>query len=347
MRRTTLAALAFLPAFTGCFEPEKEEKAKDELQRAPAIQLPAPGRTTFGANPPPEPPPAPAPGAQTAALAAPAEPAQTETALSRAQELPNLTVEPAVTLNTLFERYAACYGMDWRFLRAVAQAESGLNPRNHTGKHIGLFQLASDPRTGAGGETCEKFVEPFKSYLDCSNLEDPEANTAVAAHRFDRAFKGRRNWARDPDYRGILEVCPDATVEEAVALAYVGHNNGPGVLRYILTRARANGWCRLGKHEEAVRAYYRDPRIGNDEGWYEKPEAGREPRACHNQAELRGQWSYHCVTEDYGARKYRYGLTNVARPVKEAGVDRLYGPEDASKCPALQVPPRRLMPRPS
>lgn len=324
MRRAfPLVALLLAAGLSGCIEEEEKESVKEggTLRFAPPVYLPPPAPATFS-RPSSD---------KKQEDKPPADPTKTPTSISvsnpePAPELAPVKVEAPVTLQLIFERYGkACYGMDPRFLKAVAQAESGLNPKNRTGKHIGLFQIYD--------EICRQHLDFYKAYLDCSNLEDPEVNTAVAAARFDAHLKR------------IFEVCKGADAEEAAALAYVGHNNGPGVLRFILGQARAKGWCKLGKQEEGVRAFYRSPRIGNDQGWYEIPKKGEKPKACHNQAEIKGQWSYHCITEAYGARKWKYGLSNVVLPLRQAGVEKLYSEPDPSKCPALQVPPRRLMVR--
>jgi hypothetical protein len=344
IRRPSSVALwtALALAAAGCSQSSADkDKNKDgtgTLKASAPEQLPPPSPAVFGTQ---QAPLASAVPPETPTGSAAAAPEDVKP-LGAAPPLSDVAVQPVPTLSLLFQRYGtACYGLDWRFLKSVAEAESSLDPKNHTGKYIGLFQLEPG---GGPGDTCGMFIGPFKKYLDCTNLEDAETNTAVAAHRFDRMFRGRRDFAKDPGYTGILEVCPKASAEAAAALAYVGHNNGPGVLFYVLAHARKSGACRLDKQEQAVRAFYRDPAIGNDQGLM-RPENGQPAKPCPNAEELKGKWSYECVSEDYGARKWKYGVNRVAKPLEKAGISSLYGPEDPSKCPALAVPPQRLTPK--
>ena len=86
---------------------------------------------------------------------------------------------PKKDVDWIFYRYGTdCYGLDWNFLHAVAQAESGLDPKNHTGHYVGLFQMDT--------EACGDNIGTSKSYLSCSDLEDPEVNALVATNRFNR-----------------------------------------------------------------------------------------------------------------------------------------------------------------
>lgn len=136
---------------------------------------------------------------------------------------------PVKDVDWIFYRYGTdCYGMDWRFLHAVAKAGSGLDPKNHTGKYVGLFQMDT--------EGCSENLGPAKTFLSCSGLEDPEVNTAVSANRFNRLFTGKPYFSAKSNFPGILVVCPNVTAAEAGALAYIGHDNGPAVLKYVLKK---------------------------------------------------------------------------------------------------------------
>ena len=234
-----------------------------------------------------------------------------------------------------------------RVLNACAEAESSLDPKKGGGKkYVGLFQRESDKGPGA---TCAMYIKPFEKFLSCNSIEDPETNTALAASRFHRHFKGQSVAADgkltdDPSLIAITKACPNADIEALTALAYVGHNNGPGVLQFVLRRAKSSGACSLKHQEKAVRSFYSNPAIGNQDGNYEITKDGAPPQVCPNQDELKGKWSYHCVSEDYGAKKWKYGVDRVASVVKKAGITDLY-PEGAlnpALCPLTSNPPGRI-----
>jgi hypothetical protein len=212
----------------------------------------------------------------------------------------------------------ACSGLDWRFLKQVALAESGLNPKNHTGKYVGLFQMAKDG--------CAENTRAFKSFLSCDDLEDPEVNTAAAADRFDRYFRGRSG------YPSILKTCPANSPAENMALAYVGHNNGPAVLKHALKR-RA---CKDAAVRKAITSFYENHPGSRDDGKFVNKD-GRLV-SCSPKYEAKygivGTKSFRCVNAKWGLAKYDYGRRRVAL-VK--GIERLYVPEIPGRtlqCPA-------------
>lgn len=174
---------------------------------------------------------------------------------------------PLTAADWIFYRYGTdCAGMDWRFLRSAAKAESGLDPRKRDGKRAGLFQL--DP------ESCSKNIAPFP-FLDCSRPEDAEANTAAAVNRFHRFYTGRRDLAAKADSPGILDSCPGAGPEEGAVLAYVGLKLGPGVLRHLL-KAKA---CKDAQARKSLAAFYEGPLKPRRERALAKYEEARQAAA--------------------------------------------------------------------
>lgn len=218
---------------------------------------------------------------------------------------------PKNNMDMIYYSYGtACLGMDWRFLKAMSQIESGEDPRQRTGKYIGLFQV--EPGEDKG-DTCPTYIKPYKGILGgCADLEDPEVNTAVAAHRFHRHFKaewlsGPGAFKADAKYNGIENVCPAASVPDKVAIAYIGHNNGPAVLQHVLKKAKADSsiCADREKVKGAVRSFYEDHPKSRDDGMFEKDGKLVD---CKDKAKLAGKKTFRCVSGDYGVDKYEYGL---------------------------------------
>lgn len=227
---------------------------------------------------------------------------------------------PQTLVDTVLYSYGtACTGLDWRFLRAVATAESGLDPKNHTGKYVGLFQMDK--------EGCGDNLGVYKSFLSCDDLEDPEVNTAVAADRFDRYFRGRGS------YPSILKACPGNTPAESMALAYVGHNNGPAVLKHALKR----GACKDAAIRKAIASFYESHPGARDDGKF----LNKDGALVDCKPEYRekygvvGTKSWRCVNAKWGIAKYEYGRRRVAS-VRD--VARLYAPGVTGRtleCPSV------------
>ncbi len=189
------------------------------------------------------------------------------------------------TYDTLFQNYASCYDYDWRLLKAVGGIESGLDPRNQTGKYQGLFQFDTDG--------C---IDNTKSYpsslrLDCNNLFDPETGTAAMA------------WRLSKQLAKIQASCGsnNLTMEEYVLLLYTAHNNGPGVLSYVLR----NHGCHKSEQLQWVRNYSAAyPKYG----------------------------AY--VSSDYGQQKWEYG-ENAFAALSKMGATDLFpaGNHNPGRCP--------------
>jgi hypothetical protein len=130
----------------------------------------------------------------------------------------------------------------------------------------------------------------------------------------------------------MLEVCPsDTPVAALAALAYVGHNNGPGVLKYVLAQLRKrDAGCGLDVQEAAVRSYY-------EHSSGTRAATAQDVAECNGHSNVRGRPSRllelgmrhrRCVNANYGAEKWRYGLRKIVPQVEASGVEDLY-PVDA------------------
>jgi hypothetical protein len=161
---------------------------------------------------------------------------------------PIAAATPLQELDRMFQAYAACYGLDWRVLKVFAEKESRLYPWKNEGNpraYQGLFQFNQ--------AACEASLNDFRALgMDCSDLIDPELNTAAATERFHGYAKLVRNKCGAPsDAAGAVD---------AMSLIYVGHNNGIGVLGFVLRKngcagADPDGGAPSGQ-EEAVRGWY-------------------------------------------------------------------------------------------
>lgn len=226
---------------------------------------------------------------------------------------------PVKDVDWIFYRYGTdCYGMDWRFLHAVAKAESNLDPKNHTGKYVGLFQMDT--------EGCSENLGPAKTFLSCSDLEDPEVNTAVSANRFNRLFTGKPYFSAKSNYPGILVVCPNVTAAEAGALAYIGHNNGPAVLKYVLKKQA----CTDAEIKTAITGFYENNPGSRDDG---KRLRGKDLVDCHNKKDIEGKLSFRCVDAAWGIRKYEYGKKKISSQLKNLTGIYLPGAKTTAQCP--------------
>lgn len=232
---------------------------------------------------------------------------------------------PETVVDRIFYVYGTlCSGMNWRFLNAVAKAESGLDPKNHTGKYVGLFQLDKDG--------CTENLTPFNKVLDCADLEDPEANTAAAANRFNRYFTGHANLGTKSNFPSILDTCPDNSAKENIALAYIGHNNGPAVLKHVLGKKA----CQDKDIRTAITSFYEVHPLSRDDGKYMNTSGKLVDCAKETQEKwgLVGTKSLRCVNAKWGIAKYEYGVKKVA---DVGSVDKLYvaAKEKTTVCPAV------------
>lgn len=226
---------------------------------------------------------------------------------------------PIKDVDWIFYRYGTdCYGMDWRFLHAVAKAESSLDPKNHTGKYVGLFQMDT--------AACSENLGPAKTFLSCSDLEDPEVNTAVSANRFNRLFTGKPYFSAKSNFPGILVVCPNVTAAEAGALAYIGHNNGPAVLKYVLKKKA----CTDADIKTAITGFYENNPGSRDDGKFEKDGTVHD---CKNKKDIEGKLSFRCVDAAWGIRKYEYGKDKISSKLKGLTGIYLAGAKTTAQCP--------------
>ncbi len=201
-------------------------------------------------------------------------------------------------LDSLFKAYAACYTkdgrvLDWQLLKRIAQAESGLNPgageNAKTGrKYMGLFAESF----AYCNEGITKGKYPYLKCGDATNDQrtDPEVNVAAAA------------WAIDHNLQIIVSGCPkNTTLEEVLYLSYVAHNNGPGVMGFVVK----NNGCAKEQQPIVVSQYYenQDAKDGKP-GDLRVPciYNSKKPSSCSPDGTKPMS-----VTPEYGIRKWAYG----------------------------------------
>jgi hypothetical protein len=132
----------------------------------------------------------------------------------------------------LFQTYADCFGLEWKVLKGIANAESGLNGNECKGKYQGLFQESQ--------AYCKGGIKPFSSILSCENRCEPEVNTAAAATHISKSL------------HCIKRSCGNISLENMILLTYVGHNNGPAVLAHLLR----NKACDQTSMQTYIRSFY-------------------------------------------------------------------------------------------
>ncbi len=145
-------------------------------------------------------------------------------------------------LDKIFRSYAACYGYDWRLLKAFAAAESGLRSNSNFDNkrpYKGLFQM--NLAYCEGGLKYGSFPSELNFECTPTNLFDPELNTAATAATVNHNLKQ------------IKAKCKSIGFAETLVLLYIGHNNGPGVMNYVAD----GGGCDFKKMEELVGKYYK------------------------------------------------------------------------------------------
>lgn len=136
------------------------------------------------------------------------------------------------TYDDVFKSYAGCAGVDWRALKSIAFKESRLNAtvKNSAG-FIGLFQTKQ--------KFCLSTLKSYGASHMCSNLRDPNNNTAVGSIML-------RNNAKK-----IKKKCPNASVADFYTFVYLGHNAGSGSLSKAL-----KGGCDAASAQKAFVAFW-------------------------------------------------------------------------------------------
>jgi hypothetical protein len=150
-----------------------------------------------------------------------------------APEVDNGAVSGGINVSTpsqydaIFNKYAPCAGVAPEVLKAVAQAESGLNAGavNKSG-YTGLFQTKA--------ANCPAVVSSY-----CSDLTNPDNNTAAGAAEIAGSVAT------------IKANCPGASAHDQMIMIYVGHNMGGGMLKYVTQKS-----CDAGSMRQAAIDYY-------------------------------------------------------------------------------------------
>lgn len=95
------------------------------------------------------------------------------------------TPAQSLSLDDLFNKYGAIYGVDPGVLRSIASCESGFDPSQVTGDYAGLFQFGSLPWQEARGRLGEN--------PDLSLRFNAEESVKTAAHEIQ--IKGTSGWS--------------------------------------------------------------------------------------------------------------------------------------------------------
>lgn len=123
------------------------------------------------------------------------------------------------TYDAMFQKFAACNGVDWRIYKAFSWHESGLNPTAVGGKKTatsatGLFQTyrsyCAPLLKGAG----------WDSYCDNPGITNPAVNTAIVTAGQFKSYPGI-----------IRSYCSSASFDQQIFMLYFAFGNGGGGLK--------------------------------------------------------------------------------------------------------------------
>jgi len=161
---------------------------------------------------------------------------------------------PPSQLDPIFAKYAPCAGVTPDTLKAIAQAESGLNPTkvNKSG-YTGLFQTKA--------ANCPSSV---KSY--CNDLTNPDNNTAAGAAMIKSSVAT------------ITSRCPNASPHDQMVMIYVAHNMGGGMLKYVTQNS-----CNVaGMKQAAIDYYINNPKTANSYAPMYQPQCVTDQTAAND-----------------------------------------------------------------
>ena len=195
----------------------------------------------------------------------------------------------------IFERFANCIPADWRFLKAIAYKESGLNTNkvNPSG-YTGLFQTKQ--------KNCESALRQYPQHTSqCSNLTNPSVNTAVGALMMKSAVQR------------IERNCAASGIREKLTMVYINHNMGPGVLQHAMGFG-----CALEKLKEGSIDYYKTKGAKTAESY-----ANQYQNACLQS----GKSAAECT----GGPKFDYAVS-TAQATQALGVGQI-GASSTGPCP--------------
>jgi len=171
--------------------------------------------------------------------------------------------------DSIFEKYAPCAGVAPEVLKAIAQAESGLNAGavNKSG-YTGLFQTKT--------ANCPGSVASY-----CTDLTNPDNNTAVGAAE----IKGSVNT--------IKANCPTTvSAHDQMVMIYIGHNMGGGMLKSVTRNS-----CNVQDMRAAAINYY----VNN-------PGTARSYALKYQQSCLKGRTDDAAMAECTGGPKFDYAV---------------------------------------
>jgi hypothetical protein len=147
----------------------------------------------------------------------------------------------STTHDETFKAFASCYGIDWRILKSIAAAESGLNADSGaqdaaTGvpeaKYLGLFQEDE--------AYCKSGITDPGAVAGCTGGRlNARLNTAAAATHLSS------------DLKKIVTACGN-NLRQNLLILYAGHNNGGGVMNYLLDKHA----CTEEEQKKTVQQFY-------------------------------------------------------------------------------------------
>ncbi|MDO8505410.1 MAG: transglycosylase SLT domain-containing protein [bacterium] len=223
------------------------------------------------------------------------------------KDLETETFAPAMsigdtTYDEIFQSFANCTPADWRFLKAIAYKESGLNTNKvNPSNYIGLFQTKQ--------ANCEDALKGYPQHQSaCADLTNPSVNTAVGALMMRSALQKIRG------------KCASASTLEKLTMVYINHNMGPAVLRYAMDVG-----CTLPQLKQGSINYY----TSNERG----------KRTAQNYA---SKYQPACLQEKTPAEctavpKFDYSVS-TARATQGLGVSKIEAPA-TGPCPLSSAEP--------
>lgn len=92
----------------------------------------------------------------------------------------------------------------------------------------------------------------LRAVARAENKTQSEANTAATATWLHHFLTGKPNLGEQAEFLGVLDVCRNVTIPEAVALAYMGKEGGAGMLEHALQTKS----CKAPEVRKAIESFY-------------------------------------------------------------------------------------------
>lgn len=188
--------------------------------------------------------------------------------------------------------------LNFNVLKGIAWGESKYNAK--AGTHARAHFLEDEPHRGRhrSASTRTKYQGLFQ--MDKTFCENVFRRFATSTFERNRSIEVPRTFNIDcisgradidtsliaatlrlsEEAKMINDSCPDATLEDKIALMYIGHNNGIGVLRNGILNGRPA--CTNAAIQSKLRAFYRRGNLGfTPQGGVNKYLYGRDQIAAH------------------------------------------------------------------